>query len=157
MPITPLHLALGFPAKQALGEKISMKSFIAANIAIDIQPVLSVFLDSTTDFRLELHGLSHTLLGATSIALFLGAIMTAWLKNTGQTLRPYWVGLFYGVWSHLLLDATVHSDVLPFWPLYDKNTLNIGQMEKVSLVCFVVTCAYLVPWLLGVIRAETRK
>ena len=59
MPITPLHLAAGFPVKHWQKEYFSMSAFILVNIVIDLEPAFVIYLG--LDY--PLHGPIHTLAG----------------------------------------------------------------------------------------------
>ena len=153
MPITPLHLAVGFPAKHLAKGKFSMKAFILVNIAIDIQPGLVMyFLDKDGRFGLEMHGISHTIIGATLIAALIGLVLTGVLWKERESLGRCWAGLVFGAWSHILLDALVHDDMYPFVPLIDGNPFYMGWIEPISLICLLVTLWYGVPWVLFGVR-----
>lgn len=135
MPLTPLHLAAGLPVRK----HISMKAFIAVNLLIDVEPVaIAIF-----NMDAPLHGITHTLAGAS----FLGLL--TWLLGWGMEggCRRWFAGAFLGAWSHLVLDALVHADVEPFWPLLDGNPLFLDAHLGVSILCALVLCYYLAVWI----------
>ena len=123
-----------------------MKAFMLVNILIDLEPAFVIYLG--LDY--PLHGPTHTLAGTTGIALLVG--MLCCFYRTRKQVVAGWFGALFGAWSHLFLDALVHSDVRPFWPFLDGNSLYRGWMEPLSVVCLIVTLGYLVPWLLVQVR-----
>lgn len=68
MPFTPLHMGPGLAVKAVMQRKFSLLVFGWSQVAIDLQPLLAM-----TTGRVELHGFSHTLVGATLIGLLCGA------------------------------------------------------------------------------------
>ena len=67
MPFTPLHMGPGLAVKAVMQRKFSLLVFGWSQVVIDLQPLLAM-----TTGRVELHGFSHTLLGATLIGLLCG-------------------------------------------------------------------------------------
>ena len=147
MPLTPLHLAAGLP----LRKHISMKAFIAVNLAIDVEPVTIVF------FGMEgnLHQSFHTLLFSSVIALFIWITGASFGGNNKQWL----LGSFFGSVSHVLLDAIGHSDVYLFAPFIEDNPLYLDAYHEVSIACAVVLVYYLALWVqsLGIAKAADRS
>lgn len=106
MPITPLHLGLGLAAKVAAPRHFSLASFTLANVMIDVEPVLKVFLGSAE----PLHSLTHTAPVGAAIAV-LAAIAVKTLRPTRITWLAAALGSTYGIATHLGLDALYHADV----------------------------------------------
>ena len=67
MPFTPLHMGPGLAVMAVMQRKFSLLVFGWSQVVIDLQPLLAM-----TTGRVELHGFSHTLLGATLIGLLCG-------------------------------------------------------------------------------------
>lgn len=136
MPMTPLHLAAALPIRK----HISMKAFIAVNVLIDIEPISIVLFNLPADF---LHGGFHTMAGA-----FLLALATCGSGVLfGGDLKRWVTGSAFGAASHILMDALVHRDVSPFWPLTEANPLFLDAHLEVSILCAAVLCYYLVLWI----------
>lgn len=142
MPITPLHLAVALPVKQVMKNRFGLGAFIAVNVLIDLEPGAVMFFGMDR-LGYPLHGLMHTLLGATiaMVAVALFEWQWRWLA-----------GAAFGAYSHLLMDALVHTDVQPFSPLLDGNPIYMGWMEPLSLVCLIVVAWYGIPWLFITVR-----
>lgn len=142
MPITPLHLAAALPVKKLGKEKFSLWAFIAVNVAIDLEPI-TVHLLNLERHGLAMHGGMHTMIGALIVAGIVS--LFCW--------RLSWLlGALYGGVSHVLMDATVHSEMKPFVPLTADNPLYMGWMEPLSLLCLVVVAWYSIPWLFVTVR-----
>ena len=107
-----------------------------AQIIMDIQPLVVILTGEG-----HLHGFSHTLVGATLLAIF-SALTGKWLSEWGLVFLgiakkampvriSWWVvftSAFIGTWSHVLLDAMMHSDVQPFFPINEEN-LFLGMIS----------------------------
>ncbi len=133
MPFTPLHLGPGILLKAILQGSFSLMVFGWAQIVMDIQP-LYVIISNTR--HLELHGFSHTYLGATLLAI-LSALSGKYLSEFGLKLlglstinQPikivWWIAFFsafIGTYSHVVLDSIMHSDIQPYFPFADGNHL----------------------------------
>lgn len=137
MPLTPLHLAAGLPAKK----HVSLKAFIIVNVLIDLEPGLSVFFGMDS-LGYALHQGVHTFGGASMmmcIALLFG------IPYRGK-FKPWLYGAALGGYSHILLDALVHADVTPFGPFMQGNPLYLDIHAEVSILCAVVLTFYLAKW-----------
>jgi hypothetical protein len=138
MPLTPFHMGPGLLLKATLQRRFSLIVFGWSQVVIDLQPLLVLITGSGT-----LHGLSHTYLSATLIALFCGLTggrIASWILSlVNRELTPgqqavlgtnaqatMGVSLFsaaLGSFSHVLLDSLMHSDMQPFYPVSDANQL----------------------------------
>ena len=137
MPLTPLHLAAGLPARR----HISLKAFIVANVLIDLEPA-SVMFFGMDRLGFALHQGVHTLGGVTLMAII---TLVAGLVCRGKW-RPWLYGAFLGAYSHILLDALVHSDVEPFAPILSGNPLFFDIHAEVSIPCAIILTYYLSKW-----------
>jgi membrane-bound metal-dependent hydrolase YbcI (DUF457 family) len=117
-----------------------------AQIVMDIQPLI-VLVSNTR--RFELHGFSHTYLGATLLAV-LSALSGKYLSEFGLKLlglstmtQPikivWWIAFFsafIGTYSHVVLDSIMHSDIQPYFPFMDGNhLLGIIDIEQLHEFC----------------------
>jgi hypothetical protein len=125
MPFTPLHLGPGAALKALGGARFSFVVFGGAQVLMDIEPLARMIRGDSF-----LHGYTHTLAGATAI----GALATltgrpigsAFLRLLRIEREPIaWgaciAGAFLGTYSHIALDALMHPDIRPWWPLSDAN------------------------------------
>jgi len=126
MPFTPFHLGpalcLGIP----LRKYIHVPTFILANVILDTEPMLTLFLG----LHYPLHGYAHTLIAAIGAGVALGFAMFL----LGRTLHPlfktlllepetpfkkspYLIAGVLGAVIHVLFDAPLYGEIQPFYPL----------------------------------------
>ncbi len=152
MPFTPLHLGPATVVKAVVKEKFSLTVFGLAQLLMDIQPLAAML-----GADIELHGLSHTYVGATLIGLISGLAgrpfrRKLWhylgfqIQFPGQRiirLNPNisWpiimISAFFGTYSHVFLDSFMHADLTPYYPLAIENTwVHIFSIEQLYAFCF---------------------
>lgn len=141
MPITPLHLGLLAPINHWFPKKVSNLSFILVTLWLDASAIAYYALGLDIG---EFHGPeSHSFIAAFAIAgmvacggvlwmLWLAALQARTTLAAGQPW-PWILGAFLGSFTHILLDAMVHSEMLPFHPLPD-NPFYWGGMTWLSLI-----------------------
>jgi hypothetical protein len=128
-----------------LQSSFSLMVFGWAQIVMDIQPLVVLITGEG-----HLHGFTHTYLGAT----LLGAVSTLtgkYLSEFGLVLigisrkenpiKISWVvatsSATIGTYSHLILDALMHSDVQQYFPLSLKNELfGMIKVSELHQLCF---------------------
>ena len=141
----------GMLIKAILQGFFSLIIFGWAQILMDVQPILAVLTG-----KVQLHGFSHTYIGATLIALlsaltgkwvyqlitnFINKDFTAYQKELFDvpkilTTRVCLVSAFIGSYSHVLLDSIMHADVEPFYPISLNNDINlIISIESLYKLC----------------------
>jgi len=81
-------------------------------------PLLHSFIGSTTLLALPLTALVFILRKP------LEAITTPLKLNQKQTLQTILAGTLIGLYSHILLDATLYTDIQPFYPLTQNPLLS---------------------------------
>ncbi len=127
MPFTPFHLGPGVAFKAVGGRRFSFLIFGGSQVLMDLEPLARLVRGDAV-----VHGASHTLLGA----LVIGVAAAAVGKPAGEfVLRLFaaasasigWTvalaSAFIGTSSHVVLDAVMHGDMEPFWPLSEANPL----------------------------------
>lgn len=138
MPITPLHMGPGLLFKGAADRYFSLMVFGFSQVLIDIEPGVRMLRGDG-----NLHGFSHTYLGATLIAV--ASVLIG--RPLCQFLLRYWnpdpsspalnwlpapkviswpaaiAGGFVGTYSHVLFDSVMHADMEPLAPLSAENAL----------------------------------
>jgi hypothetical protein len=141
MPFTPLHMGPAAIIKVALARRFSFMVFGWSQIAIDLQPLVVMLTG-----RGELHGFSHTLLGATLIALAcgltgkpLGELGLRVLRESAHlpiSWRVSFFSAFLGTYSHIAIDSIMHMDVLPLAPLSALSPIHgLISVGDLHLVC----------------------
>jgi len=148
MPFTPFHMGPGILFKALLQGSFSLMVFGWTQIVMDIQPLIVLITKQG-----HLHGFTHTFIGATLIAVFSG-VTGKYLSELGLKLidistltNPikihWWVvftSAFIGSFSHVVLDAIMHSDLEPYYPFFvSNNFLGLLTMSNLHILC--VICA----------------
>jgi hypothetical protein len=134
----------GILIKAILQGSFSLMVFGWAQIVMDIQPLLVMLTGAG-----QLHGFSHTLIGASLLALF-SMWSGKYLSEIGlrrfgiaQPDRPLVItwpvaaaSAFIGTYSHVWLDAIMHTDVAPLDPhLIGNAWLGVISIDQLHLLC----------------------
>ena len=131
MPFTPFHLGPGAAFKAIGGRHFSFMVFGGAQVLMDVEPLIRILRG---DFLL--HGYTHSLAGALLIgvvAALIGKPISAYvlaalrLPHHPLTWFPAFSGAMIGTFSHVALDAVMHADMQPWWPLASGNDLLGGH------------------------------
>lgn len=139
MPITPLHLGLLAPINHFFPKKVSNVSFILVTLWLDASAIGYYALGLEMG---EFHGPeTHSFIAAMAIAgivsilgMFVISLKHLWENvNIGPKVFAWLLGAYLGGLTHILLDAMVHSEMLPFHPL-PGNPFYWGGMEPVSFL-----------------------
>jgi hypothetical protein len=140
MPFTPLHLGPGLVFKAIGGRHFSFMVFGGAQVLMDIEPLLGMVYGWPS-----LHGVTHNLAGALLVGTLAGAIGRPISERVLRGLRiahaPFtwtasFVAAYVGTFSHVALDALMHADMAPRWPLRDGNPwLGAISLEQLHLAC----------------------
>ena len=136
----------GLLIKALLQGSFSLMVFGWAQIVMDIQPLIVLITGEG-----QLHGFTHTFVGATLIGLF-SAVTGKHLSEFGlkvlriaTTQNPItisWpvtvISAFIGSYSHVILDAIIYHDVEIWFPLSkDKPLLGMMTDEQMHLFCLL--------------------
>jgi membrane-bound metal-dependent hydrolase YbcI (DUF457 family) len=134
MPFTPFHLGPALFFGLLLFAFIDFPTFLVANVIVDLEPFLVVFLG--LDY--PLHGFFHSFIGGTLVAVVLAFVMFK-LSYITLTLMKFFrlehkaswkqimAASLLGVYSHILLDAPLYPDIRPFYP-FDVNPFFSNDM-----------------------------
>jgi len=128
---------------------IDLPTFMVANVIVDIEPlvILTLGLHRADSLSLPLHGLSHSLLGGTIVALLLALVMKRMSGFSASLMRL--IGLeqrtsprkihaaaLFGVYLHILLDSRLYTDIRPFYPLSFNPFLDgMGATFEIWWLC----------------------
>ncbi|TDF41525.1 hypothetical protein EYS14_01315 [Alteromonadaceae bacterium M269] len=160
MPFTPFHMGPGILIKALLQASFSLMVFGWSQIVMDLQP-LWVLIQGHG----HLHGFSHTFVGGSLLATFSGltgkylsevGLRIIGISKASNPIKISWLvaytSAFIGCFSHVVLDAIMHSDVQPFYPFTLSNdflhTMSIGDLHKICLYSGLAGGAifYIVHW-----------
>lgn len=152
MPFTPLHMGPGLAVKAVMERKFSLLVFGWSQVVIDLQPLIAI-----TTGRIELHGFSHTLMGATLIGLLCGATgkhLGEWglhVLRRPRHLPISWgvsfASAFIGTFSHVLIDSVMHADVLPFYPFNQASPMHAFiSIDALHVLCLATAVLGALAW-----------
>ena len=146
MPFTPIHLGAGLAAK-ALGQRqFSLMIFAGSQVLMDIEPLLGIIYGWPV-----LHGVTHTLGGALligTIAALIGKPISQWVlryfryDKWSMVWRNGFISAYIGTFSHIGLDAIMHSDMNPLLPIQYGNpwliTITVDQLHLLCLMLGII-------------------
>ncbi len=151
MPVTPFHFGPAAAIKAVTPKYFSFVAFGLTQVIIDTEPLFYM-----SQGLWPIHRFFHTYLGATIVALFVAFVgkplcerilrLWNWRLNASQKL---WLGVvprisftaavsgaLFGGYSHILLDSVMHSDIRPFAPFSNHNSLlYIISIENLHILC----------------------
>jgi len=148
MPLTPFHLGPASAFGLLFNRFINLTAFVLASVIIDIEPF--VVLVFNLDY--PLHGFFHSFLGGSVVAVVLSLTIIALSdkirKLTGFfrikqnfSKKAVWAASFSGIYLHILFDAPLYADIMPFYPL-DSNPfygiLSRGAMYDACAVLLLI-------------------
>lgn len=150
MPITPLHFGPHATVALPLHRYIDVPAFIAANVIVDIEPMLVMVFD----LNYPLHGYCHTLLIGGLLGALLGCAAYPFRSLIGQWMSrarlPYSTNLrkmalsgMLGAWLHVLFDAVIYSEIKPFYPLSRANPF-LGIVSS-DITLYAICALFFVP------------
>src|SRR4051794_19743185 len=101
--------------------------FGGSQVLMDVEPLVQMIRGDAV-----LHGMSHTIGGALVIGVVSAVVgrplSNALLRQSEISDQPIGWGVAFasaliGTYSHIGLDAIMHSDMNPLWPIARGNTL----------------------------------
>lgn len=147
MPFTPFHLGPALLFGLLTLRFLDFPTFFIASVVLDLEPfaVLVFGLDC------PLHGFFHSFIGGTIVALLLAPVMfrlnspmrkaMGLLKLQQRSSRvSIMAGAILGVYSHILLDAPLYTDIRPFYPLDFNPLLDVDVRIGLSPFAFCILC-----------------
>jgi len=155
MPFTPFHLGPASILALVLLRYVSLPALLLGSIAPDIQPFLIMFFNLPG----TLHSPPlHSFIGATLLltppltALIfilrkpLNNLLSPLKLNQKQTLPSILAGTLIGIYSHILLDAYLYTDIQPLYPLTQNPLLNPSthryyEIYTLCTISFIIALA----------------
>ncbi len=165
MPFTPLHMGPGLVFKALGGRRFSVLTFGIAQVAMDIEPLVGILSGAEI-----LHGATHTYLAALFIGLATALIappvcrpiLRRWNRElsyykfdwltTPETFErwPVLVGALVGTFSHIFFDSFMHSEMHPFAPWSQINTLiDRIPIDALNTGCLIAGLVGVLGWFVG--------
>ena len=147
MPLTPFHIGPGLFIPLLLFNLIDLPTFLVASVILDVEPFLVLLLN----LQYRVHGFFHTFLGGSIVAFILAVFMIKTRKFFSPTmsffkLEQKWslatilTAAFSGIYLHLFLDAQMHRDMQPFFPLTINPFLDQSSLAGLLPMIFCVWC-----------------
>jgi hypothetical protein len=144
MPFTPFHLGPALGLGIPLRKYIHLPTFIVANVAVDIEPLLVLLLR----LNYPLHGYLHTFLFAFFFGIAIGFAMfylekflhplykTLLLTPNGTLkLKSFLVAGAFGAMLHVLFDLPLYPEMQPFFPITANPLLNSVSSSTIYNIC----------------------
>jgi len=169
VPFTPLHLGPAAVFGYLLRRKIHWPTFVAANVLVDVEPLL-VFTGVLTVEGYPLHGYLHTFLAslvagsALGYAVFRldrflrGFFERLHLVEGDVGLRGYILGGVLGWSLHVLLDSPLYVDIRPLYPLqFNPLLLPLNFVELYLSFVYVLLLAGLILYVVHAYRESSKK
>ena len=141
VPFTPFHMGPGLLLKALLQGSFSLLIFGWTQLIMDLQPLAAILSGNG-----QLHGFTHTYLGAILIAVistFSGKYAAQFalrllglLHQIPILWRTATISALIGSFSHVLLDSLMHADLQPFAPFSAANPfLHAVTVNALHLFC----------------------
>ncbi|QQR80648.1 MAG: DUF4184 family protein [Deltaproteobacteria bacterium] len=141
MPFTPFHFGPGLFVKSISKKRFSLSVFILSQVFIDVETLVNILLKHE-----RWHTFFHTFIG-TTCALVIVSLLSKILSNfvgdifgifKDVTWSQIIISAFIGVYSHVFLDAMMHSDLRPFSPFSFSNPfLHLVSLKNLHEFCVV--------------------
>ena len=158
MPFTPFHLGPALVIGIIFIYYVDFPTLLVASTILDLESFLVLLLD----LNYPLHSLFHSFLGGTLIILPLSFIMFKIRPFMNQITKFFKIeqnssfvnilaASIIGIYSHILLDAPLYSDIQPFFPLNFNPLLNTSALSGVAIYLFC-SCCFLIAIILYFIR-----
>jgi len=148
MPLTPFHLGPALALALVLIWFVDLPALLLGSVAPDIEAAAAMMW--FRDWPFPIHGFLHSFVGGTLLSLVLSAAIFPIRKHLETPLRflkldqkrsfpRIFAGALIGVYSHILLDAPLYTDIKPFWPLDLNPFLSEGMSRGFEIYGFCVT------------------
>jgi membrane-bound metal-dependent hydrolase YbcI (DUF457 family) len=141
MPVTPFHFGPGTLLKACAPRAVSLTAFVISQVLVDIESGYHLLWGGW-----PLHREAHSLPVAGLVGIYAGLAVRLvgrrLLSSPNAMLQsevrmwPALVGGLVGGLSHPLLDAVMHADLQPFWPVSAANPLlSVVGLWQLHVLC----------------------
>ncbi len=149
MPFTPYHFGPGLFVGLLFLGVIDFPTFLVASVIVDVEP----FLVLTFNLDYPLHGLFHSFLGGTLVALPL-ALMMHQIRDKLSPLLSFFkleqkvsfksilVAALSGIYIHILLDSRIYMDIQPLYPSNYNPLLTTGIFAGLDSYIYCIWSFY---------------
>jgi membrane-bound metal-dependent hydrolase YbcI (DUF457 family) len=153
MPVTPFHFGPGLLLKACAPLRVSLTSFVATQVVIDMESGYHLFRGDW-----PVHRWAHSLLVSGLLGLLTGALISFAARHRMQVsdtttrgdfaLSTALFGGLVGGLTHPLLDAVMHPDLRPFWPASLANpfldAIGVGALHLSCVASGVIGAGALI-------------
>jgi membrane-bound metal-dependent hydrolase YbcI (DUF457 family) len=145
MPFTLFHLGPALFLGLLLFEYINFPTFIVSGVIIDLEPFLVLALG--LDY--PMHGIFHSFLGGSAVAIVLFGVMcmldrriqhiAAFFKvEQRYSRRSILLASFLGIYLHIILDSSLgYADIKPLFPLNINPFYNPATSGFTLYICII--------------------
>ena len=155
MPFTPYHLGPALLMGVIFFPFIDIIAILVGSIILDIEPFLILTIGSGQ----PLHGISHTYLVATIVALLttgiiwalrgpLYEILSIFRINQEPSIKKIGMSSILGTYSHVLMDSFLYPEMNPLFPILGNPFLGLVSAALIYQFCFYCGIAGLFVYLI---------
>ena len=149
MPFTPYHFGPALFVGLLFLGFIDFPTFLVASVIVDVEP----FLVLVFNLDYPLHGLFHSFLGGTLVALPLALVIHR-IRNKLSPLLSFFrldqkvsfksilVAALSGIYIHILLDSRIYTDIQPFYPSTYNPLLTTGIFAGLDSYMYCIWSFY---------------
>ncbi len=142
MPFTPYHLGPALLLGVVFFPFVDIIALLVGSIILDIEPLIILM----TGTGLPLHGISHTYLVATIVALLttgiiwvlrgpLYEILSIFRINQEPSVKRIGLSSIFGTYSHVLMDSFLYPEMNPFFPILGNPFLGLVSAAIIYQFC----------------------
>lgn len=142
MPFTPYHLGPALLIGVIIFPFVDIIGILIGSIILDIEPLLIL----TTGTGQPLHGISHTYLVATIVAVLTTAIiwvlrgplyeiLSVFKINQEPSIKRIGGSSIFGTYSHVLLDSFLYPEMNPLFPILGNPFLGLVSSAIIYQFC----------------------
>jgi membrane-bound metal-dependent hydrolase YbcI (DUF457 family) len=142
MPFTPFHWGPSSWIGLIFFRTFDLATLLISSVIIDVEPFCSIFLKAPW----PVHGFLHTFSGGSIVAI-ITAVMCYILKGPirkamnsfklsqdSSFMKIIWTS-FFGVYSHILLDAFLYMEMNPFYPHQGNPFFGLFSLTQIYIFC----------------------
>ena len=142
MPFTPFHFGPALLLGMLLRPFIDLSAIFIASVILDLEPLVVLLFH----LSLPLHGIFHTYLAATIIAIILAfvlwpfrGVLNSFVSIFGihqeSTLRNLLLASFIGTYFHIFLDSFLYAEMNPFYPFLGNPFVGLVSSQVIYGFC----------------------
>lgn len=142
MPFTPFHLGPASTIGLLFYKYFDFVTLLIASVIVDLEPLIVILFD----LNYPLHGFFHSFLGGSILAFILSVLMFKLREPVYEIAMVFRIeqksnfakivfSSFFGVYSHILLDAPLYTDIRPFYPIMANPLYGTISSSDIYFAC----------------------